>query len=333
MTTFSNDNELKIDAVITWVDGNDPVWQEKINQYKKVKLNFKSESYKKRYNSIGEVDIAIKAIIKFANFIKNIYLVTDNQKPEKFESLKKLAQKNGMNLHLVDHKIIFRDYEKCLPTFNSCSIGCMLYRIPNLAEHFILFNDDTFIMRTTKPSDFFINGKPIIRGKKELFREDRLLRSYYHSFLKFLGKEPKEKNSSFKNFQETSVKLAYGGKPKHYVRRLHTPVCIRKSTLKNFFEKNKVLEENIKHQFRDKSQFIISSLSEHLELKETRENYRSDSQLTYFRSYKRPWLVRRKLHQFLNDSNKLFMTFQSLDMADKDTFSYISNWINQRIRF
>ena len=37
-----NELELKIDAVITWVDGNDLNWQ-KINKYLKVKKDFSKE--------------------------------------------------------------------------------------------------------------------------------------------------------------------------------------------------------------------------------------------------------------------------------------------------
>ncbi|MDX1719734.1 MAG: Stealth CR1 domain-containing protein, partial [Salegentibacter mishustinae] len=82
---------IQVDAVITWVDGNDKNWQKKINTYSDSKINFSSENHLKRYNSIGEIDIAIKSIIKFAPFIKNIFLVTDNQSPESFDSLKSLA--------------------------------------------------------------------------------------------------------------------------------------------------------------------------------------------------------------------------------------------------
>ena len=44
-----NELELKIDAVITWVDGNDLNWQKKINKYLKVKKHF---SKKKEFSKI-----------------------------------------------------------------------------------------------------------------------------------------------------------------------------------------------------------------------------------------------------------------------------------------
>ena len=112
--------------------------------------------------------------------------------------------------------------------------------------------------------DFFVDGQPIIRGEWQNFNEDRHFRRLYHKLRNFLGIPIKKKGAGFKKFQQTSAKLAG---TKKYLRRFHTPVCVRKSTLETFFEHNPVLEENIKHRFRHSDQFIISSLSEHLEIK------------------------------------------------------------------
>ncbi len=319
----------QIDAVITWVNGNDTSWQEKLNKYSEIKIDFSKKKNSVRYNSIGEIDIAIKSIIKYAGFIRNIYLVTDNQTPEFFASLQLQADKAGIHLSLVDHKVIFRGFEDCLPCFNSSSIGCMLFRIPGLSEHFIVFNDDTFLMRKTNPNDFFINNYPIIRGKWEKFHENRHLRNYYHKVLSILGKTVKKKSIGFKKFQQTSAKLAGA---KKYVRRFHTPVCIRKSTLEHFFKGNDILKENVKHRFRNKDQFIVSSLSEHLEIKNKTYNYSRNTQLTYFRSYKHYLVVKLKLFWFSKNTKKRFMTFQSLEMANEKTQNYILNWINNRLK-
>src|SRR5210317_912065 len=86
------ENRLKIDAVITWVDGNDPVWQEKFNSFAPNKIDFSNKKEMIRYNSIDEIGIAIKSIIKNAPFLKSIYLVTDNQKPTNLKSLQELAK-------------------------------------------------------------------------------------------------------------------------------------------------------------------------------------------------------------------------------------------------
>jgi len=70
---FNENSEMSIDAVLTWVNGEDKAWQKKINQYLEKKIDFKQKKQSVRYNSIGEIDISIQSIIKFAPFIKNIY--------------------------------------------------------------------------------------------------------------------------------------------------------------------------------------------------------------------------------------------------------------------
>jgi hypothetical protein len=321
-------SQMEVDAVITWVNSNDTKWQEKINKYKDVKIDFDDKRNSVRFNSIGEIDIAIKSIIKFAPFIRSIFLVTDHQKPDSFDDLKILAKASNINLVLIDHVIIFRNYLDYLPCFNSCSIGSMLFRIPDLSEYFIIFNDDTFLMRGTKVSDFFIDRKPIIRGEWQAFNENRSLRNFYID-LRFKLGIPKERNKiSFKKFQQTSAKLA---QTESYVRRFHTPVCVRKSTLEEFFQSNNLLEENIKHRFRNENQFIVSSLSEHLEIKNKSYHFGENTQLTYFRSYKSHFMVKLKLNWFSRNTKKLFMTFQCLELAEPKTISYIFSWIDKRL--
>ena len=50
---------MEIDAVITWVNGNDIKWQKKINFYLESKIDFSLKKESVRYNSIGELDVAI----------------------------------------------------------------------------------------------------------------------------------------------------------------------------------------------------------------------------------------------------------------------------------
>jgi len=319
---------MEIDAVITWVNGNDIKWQKKINFYLESKIDFSLKKKSLRYNSIGELDIAIKSIIKYAGFVRNIFLVTDDQIPKSFKSLKELARLNNINLEIIDHKVIFKGYENNLPCFNSCSIGTMLFRIPKLAEHFIVFNDDTFLMRETNPNDFFVDNCPIIRGSWREFDENRTLRELFHRLLSWLGKSKQKNQVGFKTFQQNSAKLV---KTKKYLRRFHTPVSIRKSTLENFFKDNNLLEKNTIYRFRDEKQFIISSLSEHLEIINNSYHYKNNTQLTYFRSYKSHKIVKIKLYFFEINRKKLFMTFQSLEIAKTKIIQDIFNWVSKRI--
>lgn len=325
-------SNINIDAVIPWVNGNDTNWQNKINQYAAVKIHFDNKKEMTRFNSIGEINFSIKSIIKYAPFFKNIYLVTDEQVPNAFESLKALGKSSGINIEIVDHKILFKDYEEFLPSFNSTSIISLIHRIPNLSEHYVLFNDDFFIMKKVYPEDFFINGLPVLRGKWENYYENSKLKALYYRY--FSSKKDKErwKKGTLRKSMQLGAKLANDGKKK-FLKRFHTPVPMRKSILINFFEdKNEILKHNISYKFRDNNnQFITETLANHLEIKNNSYVYQKQTKLTYFRSYKNYYLVKLKLYLFDINKVKAFMTFQSLEMANTKTQTYIINWLNKKL--
>jgi len=324
-----DNNEHPIDAVITWVDGNDSNWQKKINNYSEVKINWADKKESIRYNSIDEIIIAIESIIKFAPFVRNIFLVTDNQVPNHLGELITLSSNTGVNLAVIDHTVIFRDYENYLPCFNSISIISMLYRIPDLAEHFIIFNDDTFLMKPTLRKDFFKGGYPIVRGFWDKYYEDQIFRNLYVKFLSIFGVKKNVGKPGYKKAQQKSAKLLG---LKKYIQRDHTPVSMRKSTIENFFRDNpKIFENNIKHRFRSESQFMISSLSNHLEAKQNTYHLDNDLKLTYFQSYKYLFIIKMKLKKYTSDKNKLFMCFQNLEIAEKKELKYILNWIDSKL--
>ena len=322
-------NDIIVDAVITWVDGNDENWQQKINKYSKVKIDWSNKKETIRYNSIDEITIAIKSVIKHAPFVRNIFLVTDDQTPKSFEDLKIIASNQNINLTIVDHKVIFREFDEVLPCFNSCSITTMLYNIPGLSDHFLIFNDDTFLMRMTTVDDFFKNGYPIIRGRWTKFYEDQFLRKMYYKGRSILGMSETKNVTGYKKAQQKSAKQV--GMTK-YIRRDHTPVSLRKSTLEKYFEGNDICKENVKYRFRNENQFVVSSLSNHLEVKDNTYFLEKNFQLSYFQSYRNLFLIKLKLYWYTINKKKLFMCFQNLEIANERTLKYILSWIDNRLK-
>ena len=61
-----------------------------------------------------------------------------------------------LKIKLINHSQIID--AKYLPTFNSHVIEANLYKIPDLSEHFIYFNDDVFVARPLMPNHFFENN-------------------------------------------------------------------------------------------------------------------------------------------------------------------------------
>ncbi len=141
--SYLSDNlcEFKIDVVYTYVNSKDSNWK---NEWK---TTFGESTYdENRYASHDELKYSLRSIFKFAPWVNNIFIVS-NCNPPKWLDLNK-------NVYWIDHKDIFSN-TTCLPTFNSHAIECCLGKINNLSEHFIYFNDDVFLNKTTYPTDFF----------------------------------------------------------------------------------------------------------------------------------------------------------------------------------
>ncbi len=150
-----------IDAVILWVDGNDEKHKEKILPFLENKVSVSSKKFRTRYDQVNEIKFTVNSILKYASYIRNIYIITDNQTPP----FLKENERKYKTVSIIDHTVILKGYEQFLPTFNCRPLETSLYRIPDLAEHFIYLNDDFFLINKTKPTDFFKNGLPILRGK------------------------------------------------------------------------------------------------------------------------------------------------------------------------
>ena len=108
-------NELPIDVVIPWVDGNDSEHYAKMLPYLEDKSIIKSKKFKTRFEHVDEIKFSVDSILKFAPFVRKIYLVTDQQTPNFIT-----RDENGKSydkVSIVDHSVIFARYEKYLPTF------------------------------------------------------------------------------------------------------------------------------------------------------------------------------------------------------------------------
>ncbi|MFC7530579.1 stealth family protein [Actinoplanes sp. GCM10030250] len=139
-----------IDVVYTWVDGTDPEWQRKRATVTGDVYHEESAS-DARFLSRDELRYSLRSLHANAPWVRNIYIVTDDQTPAWLDL-------SRPNIQVVSHKEIFSD-PSVLPVFNSHAIESQLHRIDGMAEHFLYFNDDMFIGRPLAPQAFFLaNG-------------------------------------------------------------------------------------------------------------------------------------------------------------------------------
>ncbi|MBR5300289.1 MAG: hypothetical protein IKU36_08590 [Bacteroidales bacterium] len=143
-----------MDAVITYVDGNDPVWKQDYEKYTNVPV------MQKRFRDWGTLKYLLRGIEKKMPFIRNVYLVVSH--PSQVP-----AWADKENLKIVLHKDIIP--EEFLPTFNCNPIEMNLHRIPGLDEEYLYFNDDMFPVGDCRPTDFFRDGKAVIGYYRHLF--------------------------------------------------------------------------------------------------------------------------------------------------------------------
>ena len=318
--------DFPVDAVITWVDGNDKRHKAKCLKYGCDSIfNADDVGGNTRFASVGEIFYCIASIYRFAPWINKIYIVTDEQDPQVGKFLRKHFPGKYIPVEIIDHKSIFKGYEQYLPTFNSISIETMTWRIPGLSEHYIEFNDDFILTAPTVVNDFFATDKNVVcYGKITGSALVRITR-----FLK------RNKNGGRKvTFKECMLNAAsLLGKKRFFIKFYHTPRALLKSVYSNFFNgHNELLTSNISHRFRNHKQFNPQEIQYILLHDQKRCVFkRAYDNLLYIKPKKDIGYTLRKLEEFDKHPSAKFGCINSLDQASEQAQKAIIKWIEKRI--
>jgi len=140
--------EQEIDFVVTWVDGGDPAWRRE-------RARFSGETGvdddECRYRDWGLLRYWFRGVEKFAPWVRRVHFITWGHLPPWLNT-------ECPKLRIVRHEdYIPREY---LPTFNCNVLEIHLHRIKGLAEQFVYFNDDLYLLRSVGPDCFFSEGLP-----------------------------------------------------------------------------------------------------------------------------------------------------------------------------
>lgn len=318
-----HNTDYKVDAVITWVDGEDPTHIAKRKKYGASEI-FQAEDIAgaTRYNSLGEICYCVASINRFLPWINKIYIVTDNQQPDLFPFLEKHFPQGFIDIEVIDHKVIFDGFSEYLPTFNSISIESMTWRIPNLSEHYIEFNDDLMINRPLEKSDFFTDeGIPVCYAVK-----------INASVVNFTRKVKKLFSSREKvSYKQTMLNaISRMESPSNNILKVHhTPKALIKSFFEEYFSKHEdVLRENISHRFRNPLQFNpqqLLYLTLYQQGKCTIKDY--SKELLYIQCRPDDKYVNSKLEYFKSHSDAKFVCINSLDKSTEYSKEQIVAWL------
>lgn len=312
--TNHRDTDGPIDAVITWVDGNDPIHRSRrmlalSQDVAPTSLPIASRADDTRFLDNGELRFCIASIRKFAPWIRNIYLVTDRQCPEFLTA----GVRDALKVTLVDHTDIFTGYDTALPTFNTRTIETALWRIPGLSDRFIYFNDDFVLTARVEPEDFFIGDKIVARGTWKRMKPYGRWRMYSSRLANFLtGKLLGITRTMHLLLQMRSAGLA--GLSENYFRVKHVPHPVHKPILAFFFDENpERFERNIRYRFRDTEQFSAIFLAYHLKIAQDEAELLPSDGVMMIHGEMDRWLwLRRKIRR-IERGDVRFLSLQGME--------------------
>ena len=309
----------KIDAVITWVDGSEPNYKLKLEE------NLKNKKIiNRQYTQANEIDFCVASIIKFAPFVRKIFIVTDKQKP-RFSGIRHMVSLE--KIEIIDHEEIFRDNLDCMPSFNIRSIDALLFKIKNLSDKFIYFNDDMFLIKETTKEDWFKDNKAVLTGSWAKTYNKQLIKTISHKIKNLLNIRP-----SFNAAQSKAANIA--GFHNRYFKSFHCGRPQIKSVIKDFYDKNpQRLTNQIRYKFRDGRQYIPYSLCWHLLIKENLYIESSTNKLVEINKSRN--LSAIKLEKILKSIDSKaevkFLNIQDLNMAEPETQQVFQNWFIKKL--
>lgn len=210
----------KIDIVYLWCDLADEKFKKKKEECAKkygVEFNANNDC---RYIDNDELKYSLRSLEKFAPWINNIFIVTDEQVP-------KWLNLDHPKVKIVDHKDIM--LHDVLPCFNSTAILHNIVNIQGLSEYFLYSDDDTFFGDYVAPEFFFKGDKLVCRFIKPYGEDDN---SGYTNILRNGDKLLKER---FGN------ELPIGLKPHHNIDAYKKSLILKcKEEFKEEIEKSSI---------------------------------------------------------------------------------------------
>ena len=314
-----------IDAVITWVDGRDPAHQQRLAAFLAERGGARPvAAHATRFDSAEEIDYCVASILRYAPWFRRIHIVTDRQVPALVQRL--AGTPWAQRVRVVDHRELFGGFERFLPTFNSRAIISVLWRIPELAERFVYFNDDFMLLRAVEEGDFFRGDAIVVRGR---WRLQSL--SGWKRLLVRRSAGGDDDAASARDAQETAARMV--GYRLRYFRLYHYPYSFLRSPLERYFAAHPDrLEANVRHRLRSSRQFKTEGLAAHLALAERTAVPDNSLRVTQLDPAARGIDdLRERMRHADTHRQQAVACVQSLDMATEDVRGELLAWLDRRV--
>lgn len=245
-----------IDFVVPWVDGNDPEWLAEKAIYDGTVIDSDGEiNSVKRYRDWGLMKYWFRGVETYAPWVRKIHFITWGHLP-------KFLNVNHPKLHIVNHKDFIP--QEFLPTYNVNAIEVSLHRIDGLAEHFVYFNDDMFLLSPTAKIDFFRKGLPCDVGTECPDFHDGMYGCFLKNDMNVINRHLKKHEMSLSQFlnwfatkkirDKLCNVLSYPWQKYIGFKTLHVPTPYLKSSWIDLWRKeSQVFMNTLKSRFRRES--------------------------------------------------------------------------------
>lgn len=247
---------MDIDFLVLWVDGNDPQWQSQKAQYQGKTLDDSNSA--NRFRDWGLMPYWFRAVETFCPWVRKVHFVTCGHVPQ------------WMNLDCpkLNH-VRHSDYipQEYLPTFNANTIEMNIHRIADLAEHFVFFNDDMFLLRPMAETAFFRDGLPCTYGGEVPFtlvgnagiwqhlivNDMRIVNNHFSKREQAAKFRKKYASSAYRWQDNLRTRVLQKLFPESFLgfKNLHAPAAFRKSTFQTLWQQEgDILHQTSTHRFR-----------------------------------------------------------------------------------
>ena len=228
----------KIDLVIPFVNGSDPIWRKEFDKYiMEFNPHYGDGNINTRYDGEDILKFLFRSIDVYVPWINKIHLLLygPSQIPEWLDS---------SSVHIVYHKeFIPKDF---LPVFNSSAIECFLHNIPDLSEKFIYANDDFIFNSFNEPIDYFDkDGKPRNNTERVKYTNGKMLGAAYVSTFMNAAKLASH------NIGKNIIGYGFVDSPSHDLKS-----CV-KSRFKEIFKSHEEIIKNSITKFRSERNINI----------------------------------------------------------------------------
>lgn len=168
---YSSDSPIHLDAVITYVNGADPKFENMKKKYQSKGKLVRYSNTPNRFADNFDLKFLLRSLDKYGQLFRFVFLVVA------FESqIPKWLNLKHAKLKIVMHSDIWYNLTH-LPTFNSLAIEANLHHIQNVSNIFVYFNDDLLLTQPAELSDFV--------SVSEGFRVDSIVVRPYMSLEKY----------------------------------------------------------------------------------------------------------------------------------------------------